>query len=64
MTTVNAYLVPIRAIVRAQGRKLKVKGVKQILTPVETLNACDPDPLINAVDGPPWGDKRDVALIM
>ena len=26
--TVNAYLAPIRAIVRAQGRTLKVKGVK------------------------------------
>jgi hypothetical protein len=27
--TVNAYLAPIRALVRAQGRTLKVKGVKQ-----------------------------------
>jgi len=26
--TVNSYLTPIRAIVRAQGRTLKVKGTK------------------------------------
>ena len=33
--TVNAYLAPIRAIVRAQGRTLKVKGVKQVQKPPE-----------------------------
>ncbi len=61
--TVNAYLAPIRAIVRAQGRTLKVKGVKQVQKPVETLDARDLGRLINAVDGPHWSDKRDVALI-
>jgi len=61
--TVNAYLAPIRAIVRAQGRMLKVKGVKQVQKPVETLDARDLGRLINAVDGPHWSDKRDVALI-
>jgi integrase/recombinase XerD len=61
--TVNAYLVPIRAIVRAQGRTLKVKGVKQVQGPVETLDARNLGRLINAVDGPHWSDKRDVALI-
>ena len=61
--TVNAYLVPIRAHVRARGRTLKVKGVKQMQTPVETLDARDLGRLINAVDGPHWSDKRDVALI-
>ena len=39
--TVNAYLAPIRAIVRSQGRTLKVKGVKQVQAPVETLDARD-----------------------
>ncbi len=61
--TVNAYLAPIRAIVRAQARTLKVKGVKQVQEPVETLDARDLGRLINAVDGPHWSDKRDVALI-
>ena len=61
--TVNAYLAPIRALVRAQGRTLKVKGVKQVQGPVETLDARDLGRLINAVDGPHWNDKRDVALI-
>ena len=61
--TVNAYLAPIRAIVRAQGRTLKVKGVKQVQKPVETLDARDLGRLINAVDGSHWSDKRDVALI-
>ena len=37
--TVNAYLAPIRAIVRAQGRTLKVKGVKQVQRPVDALDA-------------------------
>jgi len=36
--TINAYLVPIRAIVRAQGRTLKVKDVKQVQAPVERLS--------------------------
>jgi len=61
--TVNAYLAPIRAIVRAQGRTLKVKGVKQVQGPVEALGARDLGRLINAADGPHWSDKRDVALI-
>jgi site-specific recombinase XerD len=61
--TVNAYLAPIRALVRTQGRMLKVKGVKQVQRPVETLDARDLGRLINAVDGPHWSDKRDVALI-
>jgi len=61
--TVNAYLAPIRALVRAQGRMLKVKGVKQVQKPVETLDARDLGRLINAVDGPQWSDKRDVALV-
>ena len=61
--TVNAYLAPIRAIVRAQGRTLKVKGVKQVQKPVDALDARDLGRLINAVDGPHWSDKRDVALI-
>jgi len=61
--TVNAYLAPIRAIVRAQGRTLKVKGVKQVQAPVETLDARDLGWLINAVDGPHWSDKRDVVLV-
>jgi site-specific recombinase XerD len=61
--TVNAYLAPIRALVRAQGRTLKVKGVKQVQAPVETLDARDLGRLINAVDGPQWSDRRDVALI-
>ncbi len=61
--TVNAYLAPIRALVRAQGRTLKVKGVKQVQGPMETLDARDLGRLINAVDGPHWSDKRDVALI-
>ena len=50
--TVNAYLAPIRALVRVQGRTLKVKGVKQVQGPVETLDARDLGRLINAVDGP------------
>lgn len=33
--TVNAYLAPIRAIVRSQGRTLKVKGVKQAQRPAD-----------------------------
>jgi site-specific recombinase XerD len=49
--------------VRAQGRTLKVKGVKQVQGPVETLDARDLGRLINAVDGPQWSAKRDVALI-
>ena len=61
--TVNAYLAPIRAIVCAEGRTLKVKSVKQVQAPVETLDARDLGRLINAVDGPHWSDKRDVALI-
>ena len=61
--TVNAYLAPVRALVRTQGRTLKVKGVKQVRGPVETLDARDLGRLINAVDGPHWSDKRDVALI-
>lgn len=61
--TVNVYLAPIRAIVRAQGRTLKVKGVKQVQTPLGTLDARDLGRLINAVDGPQWSDRRDVALI-
>jgi len=61
--TVNAYLAPIRAIVRAQGRTLKVKGVKQVQKPVDALDARDLGRLINAVDGPHWSAKRDVALI-
>ena len=61
--TVNVYLAPIRALVRAQGRTLKVKSVKQVQGPVETLDACDLGRLINVVDGPQWSDKRDVALI-
>jgi site-specific recombinase XerD len=61
--TVNAYLAPIRAIVRAQGRTLKVKGVKQVQGPMETLAARDLGRLINAVDGPDWGEKRNMALI-
>ena len=63
MATVNAYLVPIRAIVRAQDRTLKVKGAKQVRKPVETLDARDLDRLISAVDGPHWNDKRSLALI-
>ena len=61
--TVNAYLASIRALVRAQGHTLKVKGRKQVQAPVETLDARDLGRLINAVDGPHWSDKRDVALI-
>jgi integrase len=61
--TVNAYLAPIRAIVRAQGRTLKVKGVKQVQKPVDALDARDLGRLINAVDGPHWSAKRVVALI-
>jgi len=61
--TVNAYLAPIRALVRSQGRTLRVKGVKQVQGPVETLDARDLGRLIDAVDGPHWSDKRDVALI-
>jgi hypothetical protein len=49
--------------VRAQGRPLKVKGVKQVQKAVETLDARDLGRLINAVDGPHWSEKRDVALI-
>ena len=61
--TVNAYLALIRALVRAQGWTLKVKGVKQVQKPVETLDARGLGRLINAVDGPLWSDKRNVALI-
>jgi site-specific recombinase XerD len=61
--TVNAYLAPIRALVRTQGRTLKVKGVKQVQGAVETLDARDLGRLISAVDGPRWSDTRDVALI-
>ena len=61
--TVNTYLAPIRTLVRAQGRTLKVKGVKQVQGLMETLDARDLGRLINAVDGPQWSDKRNVALI-
>ena len=60
--TVNGYLAPIRALVRAQGRTLKVKGVKQVQGPVETLDARV-GRLINAPNGPYGSDRRDVALI-
>ena len=61
--TVNAYLAPIRARLRTQGRTLKVEGVKQVQGLAETLDARDLGRLINAVDGPLWSDKRAVALI-
>ena len=61
--TVNAYLAPLRAIVRDQGRTLKVKGVRQTRPLIETLDGRDLGRLINALDGPDWQDKRDVALI-
>lgn len=61
--TANAYLAPIRAIVRVQGRTLKVRGVNQMQGAVETLDARDLGRLINAADGSHWSDKRDVALI-
>ncbi len=61
--TVNAYLAPLRAIVRDQGRTLKVKGVRQTRPLIETLDGRDLGRLINAADGPDWQDKRDVALI-
>ena len=39
--TVNAYLAPIRAIVRAQGRTLKVKGVTpQVRLPPQRRCKC------------------------
>ena len=63
VATVKAYLAPIRALVRAQGRTLKVKGVKQVHALTVTLDARDLERLINAVDGTHWSDKRDVALI-
>lgn len=61
--TVNAYLAPLRAIVRDQGRTLKVKGVRQTRPLIETLDGRDLGRLINAADGPDWQDKRGVALI-
>jgi len=61
--TVNAYLAPLRAIVRDQGRTLKVKGVRQTRPLLETLDGRDLGRLINVLDGPDWQDKRDVALI-
>ena len=42
--TVNAYLAPLRAIVRDQGRTLKVKGVRQTRPLIETLDGREPGP--------------------
>jgi site-specific recombinase XerD len=66
--TINAYLAPIRSIVRQQGRSLKVKGVCQTQPLIETLDSRDLGRLISAVDSSTWHAsewmrKRDVALI-
>jgi site-specific recombinase XerD len=37
--------------------------VKQVQKPVDALDARDLGQLINAVDGPHWSAKRDVAQI-
>lgn len=37
--TINAYLAPLRALVRAQGRTLKVKGVCQVRPAVDMLDS-------------------------
>ena len=61
--TVNAYLAPLRALVQAQGRTLKVKGVRQVRPAVDTLDSRELGKLLAALDGPRWQDKRDVALV-
>ncbi len=61
--TVNTRLAPIRALVREHGRTLRVKGVKLIIAPKDILDARDLGRLLNALDGPTWRDKRDVALV-
>lgn len=61
--TVNAYLAPLRALVRAQGRTLKVKGVRQVRPAVDTVDSRELGKLLAALDGATWQDKRDVALV-
>jgi site-specific recombinase XerD len=53
----------LRALVRAQGRTLKVKGVRQVRPAVDTLDSRELGKLLAALDGATWQDKRDVALV-
>lgn len=61
--TVNLRLAALRALLRAQGRTVKVKGVKQVAPAVEALDARELGRLLAAVEGPAWQDKRNVALL-
>lgn len=61
--TVNLRLAALRALVRAQGRMVKVKGVKLVTPALEALDARALGRLLAAVEGPTWQAQRDYALL-
>lgn len=61
--TVNARLTPLRGLVRSLGRELKVRGLRQVVAPVESLSARELGRLLAAVEGERWQDKRNLALL-
>ncbi len=60
--TVNARLAPVRGLVRAQGREVRVKSVGRVTPAVETLTAREVGRLLAVLDGDDWQARRNVAL--
>lgn len=61
--TVNLQLAALRALLRTQGRSIKLKGVALEPPAAAALNESELAQLLAAVAGPRWQDKRDGALL-
>ncbi len=62
-SSVNLRLAALRGLVRHNGRKLAVKGVKQQKGDVDPLTGRELGRLLAAVEGTDWLAKRDTAIL-
>ena len=65
--TVNLRLTAVRGLARSCGRRITVRGVRQVQAPVEPLNGRELGRLLAAVEGHDWGAEwmkyRNLAVI-
>jgi len=62
--TVNLRLSAVKGLARFCGRRLEVRGVRQVRPPVEPLTGRELGRLLAAVEGDRWLDKRNTAIIV
>jgi len=61
--SVNLRLSALKGLARSCGRRLEVKGVRQVQPPVEPLTGRELGRLLAAIEGDRWLDKRNTAII-